>query len=82
MSKYGYFEVFQSPLEFEITRVDCICTKRTLKSTCASALSDQSLRCQHEETLPSKSPSEYSDQTARMQETLTSLEQEMLGRGA
>ena len=24
MSKYGYLEVFQSPLEFEITRVDCI----------------------------------------------------------
>ena len=24
MSRYGYLEVFQSPLEFEITRVDCI----------------------------------------------------------
>ena len=24
MSKYGYLEVFRSPLEFEITRVDCI----------------------------------------------------------
>ena len=24
MSKYGYLEVFHSPLEFEITRVDCI----------------------------------------------------------
>ena len=24
MSKYGYIEVFQSPLAFEITRVDCI----------------------------------------------------------
>ena len=23
MSRYGYLEVFQSPLEFEITRVDC-----------------------------------------------------------
>ena len=25
MSKYGYLEVFQSPFDFEITRVDCIC---------------------------------------------------------
>ena len=25
MSRYGYIEVFQSPLEFEITRVDCKC---------------------------------------------------------
>ena len=24
MSRYGYLKVFQSPLEFEITRVDCI----------------------------------------------------------
>ena len=24
MSRYGYLEVFQSPLDFEITRVDCI----------------------------------------------------------
>ena len=24
MSRYGYLEVFQSPLEFEITIVDCI----------------------------------------------------------
>ena len=23
MSRYGYLEVFQSPLDFEITRVDC-----------------------------------------------------------
>ena len=23
MSRYGYLEVFQSPLEFEITRVNC-----------------------------------------------------------
>ena len=26
MSKYGYLEVFQSPLDFEITGVDCTCT--------------------------------------------------------
>ena len=24
MLRYGYLEVFQSPLEFEITRVDCM----------------------------------------------------------
>ena len=24
MSKYGYLDVFQSPLEFEITRADCM----------------------------------------------------------
>ena len=44
--------------------------QRRLKSACASAQSDQSLRCPHEETLNSwlskKGPSEDSDQTARM----------------
>ena len=35
MSRYGYLEVFNSPLEFEITRVDCTlkqahnCTKHS-----------------------------------------------------
>ena len=28
MSRYGYFEVFQSPLDFEITKVDCTSTWR------------------------------------------------------
>ena len=43
---------------------------RRLKAACASAQSDQSLRCQHDETmhtwLSKTAPSENSDQTARM----------------
>ena len=30
MSWYGYLEVFHSPLDFEITRVDCIINKAEL----------------------------------------------------
>ena len=40
-----------------------VCTQRRLTSACASAQSDQSIRCPHEETLQ---PSADSDQTARM----------------
>ena len=29
MSRYGYLKVFKSPLEFEITRVDCIIQSKT-----------------------------------------------------
>ena len=46
-----------------------ICAQRRLKSACASAHSDQSLRCPHKETLHPwlfNAPSEDSDQTARM----------------
>ena len=28
ISRYGYLEVFQSPFEFEITRVDCVTSFR------------------------------------------------------
>ena len=34
VSRYGYLEVFQSPLEFEITRVDCSKTALTTYIFC------------------------------------------------
>ena len=51
-----------------------MCVQRRLKSTWASAQSDQSLRCTHEENLASlailNAPSEYSSQTARMRKLI------------
>ena len=55
--------ISEKPLDFEITRVDCIIHKsiwaatyekisqRRLKSVCTSTHSHQSLRCPHDETL-------------------------------
>ena len=47
-----------------------MCAQRGLKTACASAQSDQSLRCEHEEILhpwlSKNAPNEDSDQTARM----------------
>ena len=41
----------------------CLCAQRRLRSAWASAQSDQSLRCPHEESLGSKLPTERTAKT-------------------